>query len=164
MRSWLFRSYGWLATLATLAAIAWAAYSGAWLPVLAPAGPAILGFCYFVQQQKLAETALFERLFTSFNKRYDEMNDRLADIVEDRMTSVENRKIVVDYFNLCAEEYLFFKAGYIYPDVWTSWCRGMLWYLRRHPFKDIWGAEMKEQSFYGLSLEAITKGARLDKH
>jgi hypothetical protein len=33
-----------------------------------------LTFCYFVQKQKLDELKLFNDLFTTFNKRYDEMN------------------------------------------------------------------------------------------
>lgn len=163
MRYWLFRSYPWIASLAAAAVIVCAWRSGEWLPVITPAGAAILGFCYFVQQQKLAETALFERLFSSFNTRYDKLNGKLADIADKEVPSAEDRKDVVDYFNLCAEEYLFYKEGYIHPDAWTAWCRGMLWYLRRHPFKDIWDKEAQTESFYGLSLERIQQGARL-KH
>jgi hypothetical protein len=101
--------------------------SGAWLEVLAPAAAAILGFCYFVQQQKLTETTLFQRFFCSFNRRYARLNGRLADIAEQQDMSATARKVVVDYSNLCAEEYLFYKQGYIHPDAWTAWCRGMLW-------------------------------------
>ena len=39
-----------------------------------------LGFCYFVQQQRLSETSLFKDLFTEFNARYDRMNDKLLEI------------------------------------------------------------------------------------
>jgi hypothetical protein len=35
----------------------------------------------------------------------------------------------------------------------------MLWYLRRHPFRDVWHDESKAESFYGLSLGAIEEGA-----
>src|ERR1700694_1418716 len=41
---------------------------------------AALGFCYFAQQQKLAEISLFKELFTEFNKRYDDLNERLREI------------------------------------------------------------------------------------
>lgn len=120
----------------------------------------VIGFYYFVQQQKLAETQLFHNLFTEFNKRYDGMNKELASIVEKTdKSSVDDRAIIVDYFNLCAEEYLFYKEGYIHQDAWRSWCRGMLWYLRRHPFKDIWNEEVRTESFYGLSLDIIKNGA-----
>lgn len=120
-----------------------------------------LGFCYFVQQQKLAESRLFFELFTSFNLRYDDMNDQLGSIVtQSEDISPEQRNLIVDYFNLCAEEYMFYKDGYISRDVWRSWCRGMSWYLRRHPFKDVWNEEIKSDSFYGLSLEIIHAGTK----
>ena len=120
-----------------------------------------LGFCYFVQEQKLAETSLFHSLFITFNERYDRFNGPLAAIAEGTSTLQEHEKrsLIVDYFNLCAEEYLFFKEGYIHRDVWRSWCRGMAWYLKRHPFRDIWNEEVQSESFYGLSLETILAGA-----
>ncbi|MBV7437940.1 GlsB/YeaQ/YmgE family stress response membrane protein [Aeromonas sp. sif2416] len=120
----------------------------------------VIGFYYFVQQQKLAETQLFHNLFTEFNKRYDSMNKHLASLLEkkDSLTPDE-QALIIDYFNLCAEEYLFYKEGYIHLDAWRSWCRGMLWYLRRHPFKDIWHKEVRTESFYGLSLDIIIDGA-----
>lgn len=162
IRHLLFRLYGWIAVFATIVAILWAANDEAnRMQILTGAGAAILGFCYFVQQQKLAETELFKDLFSSFNSRYDEMNGDLADILEKGgKASPEDRKKVVDYFNLCAEEYLFFKEGYIHPKAWMAWCRGMLSYLRKHPFKDIWNQEVQTESFYGLTLEEIEKGAK----
>ena len=36
----------------------------------------------------------------------------------------------IDYFNLCAEEWIFREAGYIYDRVWKSWEAGM-----RHTLK-----------------------------
>lgn len=71
----------------------------------------------------------------------------------------EQRSLIVDYFNLCAEEYLFCKEGYIPRRVWRSWCRGMAWYLKRHPFKDVWNSEVKTDSFYGLTEQVIRDGA-----
>jgi hypothetical protein len=119
-----------------------------------------LGFCYFVQQQKLAETTLFKQLFSEFNARYDGMNGRLAAIAELDIAPDENEKVeVVDYFNLCAEEYLFYKEGYIHPEVWRSWCRGMLWYLEREPFNSMWEIEAETDSYYGLTLTIIRRGA-----
>ena len=118
-----------------------------------------LGFCYFVQQQKLAETSLFHQIFTSFNARYDQLNGPLAALLSERDLTTEQRSLIVDYFNLCAEEYLFYQQGYIPRQVWRSWCRGMAWHLKRHPFKDVWNEEIRSESFYGLSLEVIHAGA-----
>jgi hypothetical protein len=121
-----------------------------------------LGFCYFAVQQKLAETQLFHGLFVRFNERYDAMNGGLSDILSRHGdVTPSDRKLVVDYFNLCSEEYLFYKEGYIPADVWRSWCRGMASYLRKHPFRDIWDEEAKSESFYGLTKGKIFEGAAL---
>src|SRR6266851_9492732 len=60
----------------------------------------VLGFCYFVQQQRLAETHLFKELFTEFNRRYDEMNDHLARIPASHTATIEEDDLIVDYLNL----------------------------------------------------------------
>jgi hypothetical protein len=121
---------------------------------------AALGFCYFSQQQKLAETALFKQLFTEFNQRYDEMNSCLAKIAVSRdPPDPAIRQKIVDYFNLCAEEYLFFCEGYIHPEAWRSWCTGMPWYFKQEPFKTVWAEEVRTNSYYGLSVREIEKGA-----
>lgn len=121
---------------------------------------ATLGFYYFMQQQKLAETQLFYALFSTFNERYDEYNGPLAELAAKATPwSSSDRDLVVDYFNLCAEEYLFFKEGYIHHEVWQSWCRGMLWYLRLDSFRKLLDEEVKTESLYGLTFEAIEQGA-----
>ncbi|WP_345969096.1 hypothetical protein WCX72_06860 [Sulfurimonas sp. HSL1-6] len=120
-----------------------------------------LGFFYFIQQQKLAETQLFYNLFIMFNSRYDNLNEKLSSIVKcpaEELTT-DHQNTLIDYFNLCAEEYLFYKEGYIHPDAWRSWCRGMRWYLSHKHIRDIWDKEIKTNSYYGLSLPVIEKGA-----
>lgn len=160
-RHFIFRNYWWIALLAGGLAATLAFFSGGEDRVgfVGAAIAGALGFCYFVQQQKLAETALFHELFKDFNARYDKLNGRLAELLPERELSLEQRNIIVDYFNLCAEEYLFYQQGYIPRTVWRSWCRGMAWYLKRHPFKDVWNDEFQTESFYGLSLEIIHAGA-----
>lgn len=123
-----------------------------------------LGFSYFCQQQKLAETQLFKELFTEFNQRYDNLNEILADI-----RSCENpsnldphkSKKIVDYFNLCAEEFLFRDKGYIPDIVWGSWCRGMLENFNNPAIKQAWENEIVSNSYYGLTMQKIKEGATL---
>jgi len=99
-------------------------------------------------------------LFTEFNRRYDALNDRLVEIATSSATlDAFARQTIVDYFNLCAEEFLFFSEGYIHLEAWRSWCSGMLWYLDREPFRSVWVEERATNSYYGLSLEAIRRGA-----
>lgn len=123
---------------------------------------AALGFCYFAQKQKLEELRLFKDLFTDFNRRYDEMNDRLVNIPGGNLRGDPDlRKTLVDYFNLCAEEYLFFEEGYIHPAAWRSWCRGMLYYLDDEDIRQVWDDEVRSDSYYGLTLHTIREGAAL---
>lgn len=129
------------------------------LPLLGAATAGILGFCYFVQQQRLAETLLFKELFTEFNSRYNAMNDRLTGVPRGTTPSDAQKNLIVDYFNLCAEEYLFYREGFILPEVWPSWCRGMLQYLNDEPFRTIWREENALQAYYGLSEDRIRQGA-----
>lgn len=120
-----------------------------------------LSLCYFAQQQKLAETKLFKELFTEFNNRYDAMNGRLSSIPAESPVNIQDRQTIIDYFNLCSEEYLFRKEGYIHDEVWTAWCRGMSEYFGKEPFFSIWKEEEKNGSYYGLTNAKICEGAGL---
>ena len=160
-RHFIFKHYWWIAaSFGGVAAYLAFCFGGNYkVGLIGAAIAGALGFCYFVQQQKLAETALFHQLFTAFNARYDSLNNKLAALLDERDLSQEQRGIIVDYFNLCAEEYLFYQQGYIPKSVWRSWCKGMAWYLKRHPYKDVWNDEIASESFYGLTLEKIHAGA-----
>src|SRR5262245_21287962 len=101
----------------------------AWMPVehrgesLVALLATALSVVYFVQKQKLEELEVFERLFTRFNKRYEKLHDDLRDNPTDDKLS--------RYFNLCAEEFLFFSEGLIHPIAWRAWCLGMQSYFQK---------------------------------
>ena len=117
---------------------------------------------YFVQKQKLEEIKLFKELFTEFNQRYDNLNGEIADIKSKTMTDLsETNKILDDYFNLCAEEYLFYSEGRIHNLVWGAWCRGMKEHLSESTINDYWEKAQKENSYYGLTTKVIEKGATI---
>lgn len=162
MKRFLFRNYWWITLLGGSLGVALVLRFAAEdrISLLGSVVATVLAFCYFVHQQKLAETTLFKDLFTEFNRRYDALNDRLAGIVESGQARDADRQVVVDYFNLCGEEYLFFEEGYIHPEVWRSWCCGMLWYFEREPFRTLWQQESATDSYYGLSLEDVRRGAK----
>jgi len=157
----IFRHHWWIAALAGgfFAFLAFKFGDEGKIGLIGSVVAGTLGFIYFIQQQKLAETVLFHQLFVAFNARYDKLNDQLVALLPEKSLSLDQRNIIVDYFNLCAEEYLFYQQGYIPRNVWRSWCRGMAWYLKRHPFKDIWNEEVQSDSFYGLSTRVINEGA-----
>nr|ACS73647.1 Orf170 [uncultured bacterium] len=163
-KAFLFKNYWWIGLIlgSVASGLAYHFGEGDWVGLVGASIAGTLGFFYFAQQQRLSETQLFYSLFTDFNSRYDKLNGCLSEIAS-RAEGLQDgdRAVIVDYFNLCAEEYLFYKQGYIHKDAWRSWCRGMLWYLRRHPFKDVWNEEVQIESFYGLTLSLIKEGADL---
>ena len=120
---------------------------------------ASFSFCYFAHQQRLGEITLLKQLFTEFNGRYDRMNEELAkiELTPGELPTQEQRQTVVDYFNLCAEEYFFRSEGFIYDVVWKTWCRGMLFYLNREPFRSVWQEEVLKDCYYGLTEELIRR-------
>lgn len=77
------------------------------------------GVVFFCKKQKIEELQIFERLFTAFNQRYAALNDGLQAIVAGTVADdAQARDCLNDYFNLCDEEYLFYREGRILPEVW----------------------------------------------
>jgi hypothetical protein len=116
------------------------------------------GFIGFLYSQHLQETQLFKQLFTEFNRRYDSMNEQLENIrrrPQGEPLKPEECRRLVDYFNLCAEEYLFYQSGYIDLDVWKSWARGMLYFAKDPEIRRLWDEELNADSYYGFRLEAL---------
>jgi hypothetical protein len=115
------------------------------------------GLTTFLYTQHLQETRLFTDLFKDFNERYNALNRQLNAIADVAETGVqgEDGQILVDYFNLCAEEYLYFNAGYIDTAVWSSWARGMKFYADVPGIRRIWEQELESGSYYGFSLREI---------
>lgn len=81
------------------------------LPIVGGAVPLI----YIFQKQQLDEAILFKDLFRDFNSRYGALNDELNKIksLPTEQWSDAQRANVDEYFNLCCEEYLYFRKGFI---------------------------------------------------
>ena len=79
-----------------------------------------------------------------------------AIITRENKTSLsqEEKDTLFNYFNLCGEEYLFYSQGYIYPEVWRAWSKGIEIFLHDPRIKELWDREMKTGSYYGLVLNA----------
>ena len=118
----------------------------------------ILTSIFFVQKQKLEESRLFKELFEEFNERYDKLNEELNRIInreaKQSLTSDE-KNTLYDYFNLCGEEYLFYKQGYILPEVWESWVNGMRIFFKDNRVREIWEEELRTNSYYGFKLDLL---------
>ena len=115
---------------------------------------ALLSLIYFLQKQKLEELRLFRELFKEFNARYDDLNEQLARILESKEVeiSVQEKETLIDYFNLCGEEYLYYTKGYIDPAVWEAWFNGMKIIFSNQKVNFIWSEEKKTNSYYGLPI------------
>ena len=116
LKFWLFEHYWWLlccSVALTVIIILFVLREP--LTTFVTVMGSLLSVAYFLQKQKLEEMRLFRELFKECNGRYDAMNEALASIANkgDVELSSEERLKVVDYLNLCGEEYLYFRRGYI---------------------------------------------------
>lgn len=122
---------------------------------------AIGGFFYFLYRQHLDETKLFRELFVEFNHRYSTLNNQLNAIERGEASKpLDPQEIdtLYEYFNLCAEEFLFFQAGYISKDVWQSWVHGMVHFACNERIRFLWNQELasdSSDSYYGFSMELL---------
>ena len=108
---------------------------------------------HFLYQQHNSGTERFVQLFEAFNKRYDRLNKRLNAIAtgpQDTPLSTDEIAVLYDYFNLCAEEYLYYDAGFIDDRVWASWRNGMKHFFCNPRIAPLWAAEKSQNSYYGF--------------
>lgn len=154
LKYWLFEHYWWLLIIAVAAAISSLLVMKEQGATIATVVGALLSFAYFLQKQKLEELRVFREIFKECNARYDGMNEDLAAIGQKAiadLTAVERSK-VIDYLNLCGEEYLYFKRGYIEPSVWQAWNNGMKAVASAPSIRSVWDAEKQTGSYYDLPL------------
>ncbi len=154
LKFWFFENYWWLLCVAVASTVTTLLVLREPLPTVATVVGALLSVAYFLQKQKLEEMRLFRELFKECNGRYDAMNESLAAIIEkgDAGLSREERLKVVDYLNLCGEEYLYFRRGYIEPSVWQAWSNGMKVVVASPSIRRVWQIEKSTGSYYDLPL------------
>ncbi len=140
------------------------------LSKLALGGIAVFATFYIGSLQvQIEDDRIFKDLFEKFNSRYDhELNDlinalRLEEqekLHPDReLCNLEKLKLL-DYFNLCAEEFLWFKRNRIPSEVWEAWRAGILWNLQVKIIRKFYDEEVCQKdagySYYGLIEELET--------
>ena len=118
-------------------------------------GGGLVSLFYFLQKQKLDELKLFKELFKEFNERYDRLNETLDQIKRSAPAALsdKDRESLIDYFNLCSEEYFYFTRGYIDPIVWDAWANGMREVMSDPLARILWSTEKLTDSYYDLDLE-----------
>lgn len=154
IKYWFFDHYWWLLCGAMGFALAILLVLKEPLPTIATALGALLSLAYFLQKQKLDELRLFREIFKECNARYDELNEDLARIASSSNPELttDDRQILIDYFNLCGEEYLYFRRGYIDPSVWRAWHNGMQSLVLLPSINTLWKSEKATGSYYDLDL------------
>ncbi len=156
LKFWFFRHYWWVVTLAFISVLVFLLASGKIsVGISVPVVGTYLSVIYFFQKQRLEEMKLFREIFAECNKRYDKLNDELNKIIakstKERISGPE-RTILNDYFNLCGEEYLYYRQGYLLPSVWATWFNGMRCFFENPRIAQIWRDECQSDSYYGLSV------------
>lgn len=129
----------------------------------------VVTWFYSNRTAKLEGDKMMKELFTEFNIRYDGLNDSLAILEKEQWTLPElelakNQKYrddVIDFFNLCAEEYYWFKKGRIDSKVWKAWHSGMnYWVNNVEAIRELWYKELEangKTSYYLESKEDFFK-------
>lgn len=122
--------------------------------VLSGAVGGLWAFAFYMHSRHAENARFMKELLSDFNGRYNQLNDHLQRALwHDGPFGPEARLKFIDYFNLCAEEWLFRQAGYIYDPVWTSWENGMRRYAKDPRVAELWEREKAEGwSYYGFEL------------
>jgi hypothetical protein len=126
--------------------------------LLLAATGAAAAFVYFLYNQHHQDMQTFVSLFEKFNKRYDSLNEKLNAIMSRPIDSPlisEHINTLYDYFNLCAEEHLFYEAGYIDERVWRAWLCGMKHFAADAAVRRLWEHEIKSRSYYDFKLSLV---------
>lgn len=113
---------------------------------------------YFGLLRTMSENdRIFKELFQEFNARYDdEFNDLLNELKgdESRALTDKEKSLIVDYFNLSAEEYLWRSKNRIDKKVWNAWKAGILENLKIPQVKGVYDKQIlttnAKLSYYGL--------------
>lgn len=119
---------------------------------------AVAALVHFLYSQHNHNTERFIGLFRDFNTKYDRLNNKLNMLLlkdGSFLVAIKDKQLLYDYFNLCSEEYLYFKSGYIDTEVWQSWLRGMKTFASNAEIRRVWQEELASGSYYGFSLTLI---------
>ena len=121
----------------------------------------VVSFFFVIQKQVTEDIRIFRELFTDFNDRYNQLNSKINHIAnKDSELSEEDKYILFDYFNLCGEEYLYYKQHFILEEVWITWCKGISVFMQKPKIRSLWDEEQKESAYYGLTFDIIDKYAK----
>jgi len=113
----------------------------------------VWGLAFFLQNGHKEGAKFIKELFEYFNQRYDNQNNDLQTWLKQPGEFTNQQRLgFIDYFNLCAEESIFQKLGYIYDEVWESWQNGMRQYGRDDRVAALWKEQQETKSYYAFEF------------
>lgn len=125
----------------------------------------VISYWFNHNNLKIAHQKMEKDLFKEFNERYDDLNDdlskldtvenlnQLKEIKSDNIANKSLYNVLIDYFNLCAEQYYWHKQKRISKEIWDSWYSGMMYYYNSFPIvKEVWKDEIKDNGYKSYYL------------
>lgn len=112
------------------------------------------------RQYRIENDKILKELFILFNDKYDKKFNNCLNVIEKK--TIENpdyqlleceQALIIDYLNLCAEEYLWYMKGRIDPLAWSSWEKGMKYYLSIRSIKKHIEKEKPQKDSYYVFFE-----------
>ena len=131
-----------------------------WFQIFIAASAVLISGILSYLSYRKGKADLFFQLFTRYNEKYSKLNDKLYLILEKEAKLKRNQikikdfdkqeiNTIMDYLNLCSEEYLWRKKGFIDKNVWESWQDGIQWWYDNSIFIQlIWKQEFKQKRSY----------------
>jgi hypothetical protein len=111
-------------------------------------------------KNRIENDKLFKELFQGFNEKYDSrFNDLINELKDDKTRVLEpfEKNLIIDYLNLCSEEFLWRIKNRIPSEVWKAWKAGIKENLKIEQVKEIYSEETTTKngkvSYYGLVEE-----------
>lgn len=119
---------------------------------------------YSEKSDSINNDALFHNLFRDFNTRYGLINSYLKALEKYSENSEyslkdlkENRELydkMIDYLNICAEEYYWYRQDRLNNKVWDSWKFGMnVWYKSLPVLRALWQEEIAGEGYKSYYLD-----------
>jgi len=139
------------------------------LELLGSALAGLIAIYISLEKQSMESDMVFKDLFNEFNNRYNSaLNDifnkmRLQSVIiekpegnkEGSELDEKEKLMIIDYFNLCAEEYLWYSKGRIPQKIWNAWEKGILENLNLKDVINLFEQEtnttQKSISYYGFA-------------
>jgi len=117
---------------------------------------AIVAVLALIYQIRIAKRQTQIQTFLIYTDRYRDVLRRLPpdimsphfnldDLVEARKE--DTRRAILDYFDLCSEEFYLWSHSLVGKEVWRLWSEGMKSQISKDAFRSEWGTAKQQRSY-----------------